>query len=169
MNVITGFSRWDTLFLMWNSCIQVGNSRCRHRWRVSPCRCSFDIAHFDKCIQCRVVCPSFVAIRPANIFRYGRRHMDSRWHRYPRTCRHQPIQFDLQDSLIEFRRALQVLHIDCKPAYRIFRHPCIGLNGGDEFTHNEAFSFQVATADQAETDRYWEAITGNDGKESVCG
>ncbi|NTV68278.1 MAG: VOC family protein [Chlorobaculum sp.] len=47
--------------------------------------------------------------------------------------------------------------------------PCIGLNGGPEFTHNESFSFQVATADQAETDRYWNAIVGNGGQESVCG
>ncbi len=47
--------------------------------------------------------------------------------------------------------------------------PCIGLNGGPEFTHNEAFSFQVATADQAETDRYWNAIVNNGGEESMCG
>src|SRR3954451_18413053 len=47
--------------------------------------------------------------------------------------------------------------------------PCIGLNGGPVFTHNESFSFQVATADQAETDRYWNAIVGNGGKESQCG
>ena len=47
--------------------------------------------------------------------------------------------------------------------------PCIGLNGGPEFKHSEAFSFQVATADQAETDRYWSAIVGNGGEESVCG
>ena len=47
--------------------------------------------------------------------------------------------------------------------------PCIGLNGGSEFKHNESFSFQVATADQAETDRYWNAIVGNGGQESVCG
>jgi 2-polyprenyl-6-hydroxyphenyl methylase/3-demethylubiquinone-9 3-methyltransferase len=47
--------------------------------------------------------------------------------------------------------------------------PCIGLNGGPEFKHNEAFSFQVATADQAETDRYWNAIVGNGGQESMCG
>ncbi|TNJ38255.1 VOC family protein [Chlorobaculum thiosulfatiphilum] len=47
--------------------------------------------------------------------------------------------------------------------------PCIGLNGGPEFKHNESFSFQVATADQAETDRYWSAIVGNGGQESVCG
>lgn len=47
--------------------------------------------------------------------------------------------------------------------------PCIGLNGGPEFTPNEAFSFQVATADQAETDRYWNAIVGNGGQESACG
>jgi len=47
--------------------------------------------------------------------------------------------------------------------------PCIGLNGGPEFKHNEAFSFQVATVDQAETDRYWNAIVGNGGEESACG
>ena len=47
--------------------------------------------------------------------------------------------------------------------------PCIGLNGGDTFTHNESFSFQVATDDQAETDRLWNAIVGNGGQESVCG
>lgn len=47
--------------------------------------------------------------------------------------------------------------------------PCIGLNGGPMFKHNEAFSFQVATADQAETDRYWNAIVGNGGQESMCG
>jgi 2-polyprenyl-6-hydroxyphenyl methylase/3-demethylubiquinone-9 3-methyltransferase len=47
--------------------------------------------------------------------------------------------------------------------------PCMGLNGGDEFKHSEAFSFQVATADQAETDRYWNAIIGNGGQASVCG
>lgn len=45
----------------------------------------------------------------------------------------------------------------------------MGLNGGDEFTHSEAFSFQVATDDQAETDRYWDAIVGNGGQESACG
>lgn len=47
--------------------------------------------------------------------------------------------------------------------------PCIGLNGGPMFKHSEAFSFQVATADQAETDRLWNAIVGNGGEESVCG
>ena len=47
--------------------------------------------------------------------------------------------------------------------------PCIGLNGGPAFTHSEAFSFQVATTDQAETDRYWNAIVGNGGQESECG
>ncbi|MBP7275971.1 MAG: VOC family protein [Kiritimatiellae bacterium] len=47
--------------------------------------------------------------------------------------------------------------------------PCLGLNGGPEFKHNEAFSFQVATEDQDETDRYWNAIVGNGGQESVCG
>jgi predicted 3-demethylubiquinone-9 3-methyltransferase (glyoxalase superfamily) len=47
--------------------------------------------------------------------------------------------------------------------------PCVGLNGGPIFPHSEAFSFQVATDDQAETDRYWNAIVGNGGKESECG
>lgn len=47
--------------------------------------------------------------------------------------------------------------------------PCVGLNGGPVFKHNEAFSFQVATDDQAETDRLWDAIVGNGGEESVCG
>ncbi|MEZ5287924.1 MAG: VOC family protein [Vicinamibacterales bacterium] len=47
--------------------------------------------------------------------------------------------------------------------------PCLGLNGGPEFRHSEAFSFQVATAGQEETDRYWNAIVGNGGQESVCG
>lgn len=47
--------------------------------------------------------------------------------------------------------------------------PCLGLNGGPEVRHNGAFSFQVATADQAETDRYWNAIAGNGGQESECG
>ena len=47
--------------------------------------------------------------------------------------------------------------------------PCIGLNGGPAFHHDEAFSFQVATDDQAETDRYWDAIVVNGGRESACG
>ena len=47
--------------------------------------------------------------------------------------------------------------------------PCLGLNGGPHFKHTEAFSFQIATDDQAETDRYWNAIVGNGGKESDCG
>jgi len=47
--------------------------------------------------------------------------------------------------------------------------PCIGLNGGPVFKHSEAFSFQVSTADQEETDRYWNAIIGNGGRESACG
>ena len=46
---------------------------------------------------------------------------------------------------------------------------CLGLNGGPAIKHNEAFSFQVATEDQAETDRYWNAIVGNGGQESACG
>lgn len=47
--------------------------------------------------------------------------------------------------------------------------PCLGLNGGKRFRHSEAFSFQVSTADQEETDRYWNAIVGNGGEESMCG
>ncbi len=47
--------------------------------------------------------------------------------------------------------------------------PCLGLNGGSAFTHSEAFSFQVATTSQEETDRYWKAIVGNGGEESMCG
>ena len=47
--------------------------------------------------------------------------------------------------------------------------PCLGINGGPVFKHSEAFSFQIATADQAETDRYWDAIVGNGGQESACG
>lgn len=47
--------------------------------------------------------------------------------------------------------------------------PCVGLNGGPVFIHNEAFSFQISTEDQAETDRYWNAIVGNGGQESECG
>ncbi len=46
---------------------------------------------------------------------------------------------------------------------------CLGLNGGPAFKHNEAFSFQVATEDQAETDRLWTAIVDNGGQESACG
>ena len=47
--------------------------------------------------------------------------------------------------------------------------PCVGLNGGPHFKHSEAFSFQVATDDQAETDRLWHAIVDNGGQESECG
>lgn len=47
--------------------------------------------------------------------------------------------------------------------------PCLGLNGGPIFPQSEAFSFQITTEDQAETDRYWNAIIGNDGQASECG
>jgi predicted 3-demethylubiquinone-9 3-methyltransferase (glyoxalase superfamily) len=47
--------------------------------------------------------------------------------------------------------------------------PCIGLNGGPIFPQTEAFSFQIATEDQEETDRYWNALVGNGGAESACG
>ena len=53
--------------------------------------------------------------------------------------------------------------------FTVFGIPCLGLNGGPVFKHNEAFSFQIATDDQAETDRYWDAIVGNGGQESACG
>lgn len=54
-------------------------------------------------------------------------------------------------------------------SFTVLGIPCIGLNGGPAFPHSEAFSFQVATADQAETDRYWNAIVGHGGAESQCG
>ena len=47
--------------------------------------------------------------------------------------------------------------------------PCLGLNGGPQFPHSEAFSFQIATDDQAETDRLWNAIVDNGGQASACG
>lgn len=47
--------------------------------------------------------------------------------------------------------------------------PCVGLNGGSTFTQSEAFSFQIATDDQEETDRYWNAIVTSGGEESACG
>src|SRR3989344_2624176 len=47
--------------------------------------------------------------------------------------------------------------------------PCIGLNGGPAFKQSEAFSFQIATDDQEETDRYWNAVVSNGGQESACG
>lgn len=54
-------------------------------------------------------------------------------------------------------------------AFTVAGIPCIGLNGGPMFRHSEAFSFQIATDDQEETDRYWNAIVGNGGQESACG
>ncbi|MFN0218486.1 MAG: VOC family protein [Hyphomicrobium sp.] len=54
-------------------------------------------------------------------------------------------------------------------AFTVAGIPCIGLNGGPAMKHSEAFSFQIATDDQAETDRYWNAIVGNGGQESACG
>lgn len=53
--------------------------------------------------------------------------------------------------------------------FTVFGVTCLGLNGGPGFKHNEAFSFQIATEDQCETDRYWNAIVGNGGQESECG
>jgi 2-polyprenyl-6-hydroxyphenyl methylase/3-demethylubiquinone-9 3-methyltransferase len=59
----------------------------------------------------------------------------------------------------------QVLTVE----FTVLGIPCLGLNGGPVFKHSEAFSFQVATDDQEETDRYWNAIVGNGGEESACG
>ena len=59
----------------------------------------------------------------------------------------------------------QVLTVE----FTVLGVPCLGLNGGPEFRHSEAFSFQVATDTQEETDRYWNAIVGNGGQESACG
>ena len=59
----------------------------------------------------------------------------------------------------------QVLTVE----FTVLGVPCVGLNGGPTFKHSEAFSFQVVTEDQAETDRYWNAIVGNGGAESQCG
>lgn len=53
--------------------------------------------------------------------------------------------------------------------FSVFGMPCLGLNGGPAFKQSEAFSFQIATEDQAETDRYWNAIVNNGGEESQCG
>ena len=53
--------------------------------------------------------------------------------------------------------------------FTVFGIPCLGLNGGPMFKHTEAFSFQIATDSQEETDRYWNAIVGNGGTESDCG
>ena len=53
--------------------------------------------------------------------------------------------------------------------FTVFGIPCLGLNGGPVFKQSEAFSFQIATDDQDETDRYWNAIVGNGGEESQCG
>ncbi len=54
-------------------------------------------------------------------------------------------------------------------SFTVMGIPCLGLNGGPAFRQSEACSFQVATVDQAETDRYWNAIVGHGGQESACG
>lgn len=59
----------------------------------------------------------------------------------------------------------QVLTVD----FTVMGIPCVGLNGGKAFRQTEAFSFQVSTEDQAETDRLWKAIVDNGGQESECG
>lgn len=62
-------------------------------------------------------------------------------------------------------KAGAVLTVD----FTVMGIPCIGLNGGPAFKQSEAFSFQIATEDQDETDRYWNAIVDNGGAESMCG
>ena len=62
-------------------------------------------------------------------------------------------------------KAGDVLTVD----FTVVGIPCMGLNGGPRFRHSEAFSFQIATEDQTETDRYWNAIVANGGTESACG
>lgn len=62
-------------------------------------------------------------------------------------------------------KAGQVLAV----TFTVFGIPCMGINGGPMFKQSEAFSFQIDTADQAETDKYWNAIVGNGGQESQCG
>ena len=62
-------------------------------------------------------------------------------------------------------KAGQVLTVE----FTVFGVPCLGLNGGPQFKQSEAFSFQIATDNQEETDRYWNAIVGNGGAESACG
>jgi predicted 3-demethylubiquinone-9 3-methyltransferase (glyoxalase superfamily) len=59
----------------------------------------------------------------------------------------------------------EILTVD----FTVMGIPCLGINGGPMFKHSEAFSFQVATDDQAETDRLWNAIVNNGGQESECG
>ena len=59
----------------------------------------------------------------------------------------------------------QVLTVE----FSVLGIPCLGLNGGPQFPHTEAFSFQVLTDDQAETDRLWNALVGNGGQASACG
>ncbi|MGZ6042545.1 MAG: VOC family protein [Asticcacaulis sp.] len=59
----------------------------------------------------------------------------------------------------------QVLMVE----FKVIGIPCLGLNGGDGVRHSEAFSFQVSTDTQEETDRYWNAIVGNGGSENACG
>jgi 2-polyprenyl-6-hydroxyphenyl methylase/3-demethylubiquinone-9 3-methyltransferase len=54
-------------------------------------------------------------------------------------------------------------------AFTVMGIACLGINGGPTFQHSEAFSFQVATDDQAETDRLWHAIIAHGGQESACG
>jgi predicted 3-demethylubiquinone-9 3-methyltransferase (glyoxalase superfamily) len=62
-------------------------------------------------------------------------------------------------------KAGEVLTVD----FTVWGIPCVGLNGGSYFKQSEAFSFQITTEDQAETDKYWNAIVGNGGQESQCG
>jgi dihydrofolate reductase len=75
-----------------------------------------------------------------------------------------PLKSDSLDDYPVGKKG-QVLTVE----FSVLGIPCLGLNGGLEFPHSEAFSFQIATKDQKETDRYWNAIVGNGGVESMCG
>ena len=76
-----------------------------------------------------------------------------------------PLQGEAIEGEAQVGKQGDVLTVE----FTVIGIPCVGLNGGPEFKHNEAFSFQIATDDQAETDRLWNAIVGNGGQESACG
>jgi len=75
------------------------------------------------------------------------------------------IRVDLLPCRSSWGAGAEVLTVE----FTVAGIPCIGLNGGPHFKQTEAFSFQIATDDQAETDRLWNAIVGNGGQESECG
>ena len=77
----------------------------------------------------------------------------------------QSVGLTVTIDYLEAGRAGDVLTVE----FTVAGIACLGLNGGPAFRHTEAFSFQIATDDQDETDRYWNAIVGNGGEESACG